>query len=283
MSFSATLEAVIRARAYPIIVDVERNTGMMSSLSVMNAVIQCYERHAPVAAVVMVHLYGWPAPDIAVMKNMCAAQGLMLIEDCAQAFGARKFGHSVGTYGDAAAFSFYPTKPLGGIGDGGAAYFSDKSVADKARARRNHGRTQGGQVYPGYNSRMDETNAAVLRDRLSRYGGSLTRRRELDSRYNERLKSISLDRNGSGAPYVYPVLVDQREAVQRRLNDIGVETRVHYDPALSDLPYAQSYDPYMNGGCPNSTWLSKRQLSLPCHTLMCQSDVDRICDAVIRS
>jgi len=223
MTFSATYEAVLRAGATPIVVDIDQETGTPSSLQVQSAIMHAIEDGYRVCAVIMVHLYGWPAYDLIEIARLCDLQDIHLIEDCAQCFGASLDSRMLGTWGNAAAFSFYPTKPLGGIGDGGAAYFPSLPMAKRARARRNHGRTEDGQMYPGYNSRLDETNAIVLRNRLSRYGRSFDCRRELSLRYHAGgLAKLSFKRNGRGVPYVYPILVDNREAVRFRLADIGV-------------------------------------------------------------
>lgn len=274
MTFSATYEAVLKARATPYVVDVDEETGSPSFTQINSAVLDIFGSGRVVSAIIVVHLYGWPCMDLDAIAGICAINNIALIEDCAQAFGASLDNRMLGTFGDAAAFSFYPTKPLGGIGDGGAAYFQNPAVAEYARARRNHGRTKDGQMFAGYNSRMEESNAAVLRNRLTRHRGVHDRRRELSGRYHQGgLKKLSIRRSGRGIPYVYPIMVDSREAVRFRLADIGVETRVHYDPALSDLPYVRA-------DCPQARWMAKRVLSLPCHQGMSLEDVDRICDAV---
>lgn len=274
LTFSATYEAVLRAGAIPVICDVNDETGTPSVAQIRDAAVYSMASGTGICAIILVHLYGWPAHDLAEIAEFCHNQNIHLIEDCAQAIGANVDGRMVGTFGDAAAFSFYPTKPLGGIGDGGAAYFPNTRTAKVAAAKRNHGRNDGVQEFPGYNSRMDEVNAAVLRARLHNYSENIAIRRMLSGRYHANgLKKLSLRRLGRGVPYVYPVLVDGREAVRFRLAENGIESRVHYDPPVSGLPYVAM-------ACPNAEFIAKRILSLPCHHGMTVGDVDRICDAV---
>jgi len=274
MTFSATCEAVLRKGGIPIICDVDEKTLTPSRDQIRDVLVRSITNGIPVRAVCLVHLYGWPAYDTLEIADFCRSVNLFLIEDCAQAFGASLEGIKVGNFGDAAAFSFYPTKPLGGIGDGGAVYFQSKAKAEYMAEKRNHGRGPGGQTHQGFNSRLDEINAAVIRCKLSRYGEIIERRRAVSGRYHiNGIKKMSFTRKGNGVPYVYPVLVDNREAVRYRLAEIGVETRIHYDPAICDLPY-------VNAECPNAKWVSRRVLSLPCHENVSDAQVDMISDAL---
>lgn len=275
MTFSATYEAVLRAGAIPVLCDVDDQTASPTVDQVRTAVVRAIGNGTGVCAVVVVHIYGWAAYDIEAITQFCQEQNLKLIEDCAQCFGASKNGY-LGTYGDAAAFSFYPTKPLGGIGDGGAAYFASRKTAKVAAMRANHGRNDtGDQEFAGYNSRLDEINAAILRHRLSTYvEANFKKRRELSGRYHVNgLKKMSFKRTGKGVPYVYPIISDERDVIQQRLAQQGIESRIHYEPAVNDLPYVSE-------SCPNASWLSKRILSLPCHHRLTVEDIDKICDAV---
>lgn len=275
MTFSATYEAVLRARATPVVCDVDTETATPTVEMVRDALVSAIGSGIPVRAVIIVHLYGWPAHDFEAISEFVRSQDLILIEDCAQCFGARIGEMHMGTVGDAAAFSFYPTKPLGGISDGGAVCFSSSKMAEYARSVRNHGRTpHSGQDKPGYNSRMGEANAAILRARLWAHSNNLEHRRAISGRYHVNgIKKLSIKRTGRGIPYVYPIMVDEREAIRFRLAEIGVETGIHYDPPVSMLPY-------VNADCPNAKWVSRRILSLPCHQGMTDADVDRISDAL---
>lgn len=276
MTFSATAEAVIRAGGIPLVADVNQDTLTPSLEDIRECLAEAIYAGYPVAGVILVHLYGWPAYDTVEIAKFCKENNLLLIEDCAQAFGAEMDGHKVGNFGDAAAFSFYPTKSLGGIGDAGAVYFRDnQKAAEAARARRNHGRTDCGQMTPGYNSRIDEPNAALLRYRLARYdSANVAIRREMSGRYHiGGVKKLSLKRAGRGVPYVYPIVVEQRESVRFALAEVGVQTGTHYCPHIGNLPYIRAT-------CPTADWAEKRIVSLPCHHGMSLEDVDRVADAL---
>ena len=275
MTFSATYEAVLRAGLTPIVCDVDEQTLTPSLNQIRDAMVASITRGQAISAIIIVNLYGWPAYELAEIADFCRAQNIFLIEDCAQSFGAKLDGRLVGTFGDAAAFSFYPTKPLGGIGDGGAVWFADKVCAETAAARRNHGRVKNNvQVCAGYNSRLDEANAAVLTRRLRDHWRNMEARRVISGQYHVNgLKKLSIRRQGTGVPYVYPIFVDNREHVMFKLASIGVGSRVHYDPPVSELPYVMA-------ACPNAKWAASRILSLPCHQGMTTTDVNRISDVI---
>lgn len=283
MTFSATYEAVLRVGYTPIICDVDESLTPTVD-QVRSLTVEALNSGISIAGVVLVHLYGWPARHLLEIAEFCKEQRIPLIEDAAQAFGASRQGKMVGTFGDAAIFSFYPTKPLGGIGDGGAVYFHNNLDgvvgwrSEHARALRNHGRIPAGyQAYPGFNSRMDETNAAVLRDRLSSFGDNLERRRAISARYHAGgLKKLAPDRKGRGVPYVYPILVEDRDKLRAKLATLGFQTGTHYDPPLCGLSYTQVKKKTYAGQA------AKRLVTLPCHHMMTETDADRICDAVRR-
>jgi dTDP-4-amino-4,6-dideoxygalactose transaminase len=274
MTFSATYEAVVAVGGIPVVCDIDEETLTPRLDQVRSAMSQAIYGGIPIGAVVIVHLYGWPAYDTQEIVAFCRNQNIICIEDCAQAFGAKMDGQFVGTFGDAAAFSFYPTKPLGGITEGGAATFRDPSGASQAAMYRNHGRLAGIQMLCGRNMRMNEITASVLRHRLAKYPDNVHKRREMSGRYHSNgMKKLSIARQGFGVPCVYPVLVEDREAVRFRLAEIGVQTKPHYDPPVSELPY-------VSADCTITRFAAKRQLSLPCHQAMTFEDVDRIADAV---
>lgn len=275
MTFSATAEAVIRAGGTPLVCDIDEEYLTPSLDDIKEAYLEAIYQGIRVTGVVLVHLYGWPAFDTLRIRDFCHEYGLFLLEDCAQAFGANLDTKMVGTFGDAAAYSFYPTKSLGGIGDAGAVMFPEKGLAEWARAKRNHGRTEIGQMFPGYNSRIDEPNAALLRYRLSTYEeDNVAKRLKTYFEYCAHgLKAISVKTTAHGVPYVFPILVGNREAVRFKLAEIGVQTGTHYDPPLSKLPYCQSF-------CPNAEWAAGRIVTLPCHHRMPEGAVAAIADAI---
>lgn len=278
MTFSATYEAVLRAGFTPILCDVEKESLTPSLEMVHRAFFSAVGSGISVVGLILVHLYGWPARHLLEIKDFCTQQELPLIEDAAQAFGATRHDIKVGNFGDAATFSFYPTKPFGGIGDGGCVYFasSDSADADHARAMRNHGRSVNGQTIAGFNSRLDEVNAAILRHRLQNYGANIEARHKVSGLYHRHgLKKLSIDRKGMGVPYVYPILVDPEDRQSlidhMTLNEIQVGT--HYDPPVSGLPYIMA-------DCPNAKWAAKRIVTLPCHHMMTDGDAEKVCDAI---
>ena len=275
MTFSATYEAVLKAGCYPIVCDIDPETGTPTVDLIRDAMVGAIADGTPVAGVILVHLYGWPAYELEAIVDFCKAQNILLIEDCAQSFGALVFARRVGTFGDAAAFSFYPTKPLGGIGDGGAVWFANNDQAKRGRAARNHGRQDGIQIFPGYNSRLDETSAVVLRHRLAGHDENHTTRHILAQNYTANgLRAFK--QMGNAIPYVNPIMVDNREKVRFKLATDGIQTGIHYDPPVSRLSY-------VGGKFPNAKAMSQRILSLPCHHGLTVADVDRISDAVRRA
>lgn len=268
MTFSATGEAVVRLGGRLRVTDVDPRTLMLSAAIVHGALRTC----ADARALILVHLHGWPCPDTAEIAELCNKAGVALIEDCCQAFGASLDGLHVGTLGAAAAFSFYPTKPLGGIGDGGAVLFREPAPAAAARALRNHGKTAQGQVRPGINSRLDAVNAAVLRHRLARFWHNKQQRLAIAARYAY-LLGDSLDTPCS--PYVWPLRLAGRDAVAARLRKAGIETGIHYDPPLAALPWVN------NGtGCPVAVTAARELLSLPCHHGLTSSDAETVAAAL---
>lgn len=276
MTFSATAEAVIRAGGIPLVCDVDQETLTPSLQDVRECLAEAIYAGYPVAGVILVHLYGWPAYDTVEIAQFCKVNDLTLIEDCAQAFGAMMDGHKVGNFGDAAAFSFYPTKSLGGIGDAGAVYFRDNPLAAAhVAAMRNHGRTPNGQTMAGFNSRIDEPNAALLRYRLGRYDDyNVAIRREMSGRYHVNgVKKLSLRRAGRGVPYVYPILIGEREKAMFALAELGIQTGTHYCPHVGNLPYIKAT-------CPMADYAEKHIVTLPCHHGMTHGDVDRISDVL---
>jgi dTDP-4-amino-4,6-dideoxygalactose transaminase len=271
LTFSATYEAVLRTGAAPVVADIDQK-HLTPSLSQIEALLT-----DKTSAVIMVHIYGWAAADIMAIRDLCRDREIILIEDVAQAFGATIEGINVATIGDAAALSFYPTKPLGGVGDGGAVVFKDERQAAWARARRNHGRNASRQqIMAGYNSCFDEVNATILRYRLARYRETLEHLRNLAALYSEKIGFLSIDvpRSSRPAPYVYPILVDGRERVAGYLEDTGAVSGIHYDPPISGLPYVAAQ-------CPTANRMMRKQMSLPCHRKVTLADVDWICEVVL--
>ncbi|MBE3096992.1 MAG: DegT/DnrJ/EryC1/StrS family aminotransferase, partial [Planctomycetes bacterium] len=192
------------------------------------------------AAILPVHLYGQPA-DMPALAAVARRHGLALVEDCCQAHLATSGGRSVGTYGMAGAFSFYPTKNLGALGDGGAITTDDPSLADRLRRMRNGG--QGDRYHhlePGVNSRLDEIQAAVLRVRLAFLPRWTEQRRHLAALYRHALHGAAIvvppERDAGHVYHLFPVRAQERDRLQAHLSAAGIETLIHYPVPIPRQP-----------------------------------------------
>ncbi len=230
------------------------------------------------AAIVPVHLYGQPA-DMRALGAIAAKRGLALVEDCCQAHLAVCDGQPVGTFGAAGAFSFYPTKNLGALGDGGAVITNDPALADRVRRLRNGGQTDRyHHVEAGVNSRLDELQAAVLRARLPFLPRWTARRRGLADLYRHRLPArMPVPQAEAGHVYhLFPVRSAARDALQAHLAAAGVETLIHYPVPL---PRQQAFAGAARA--PAADLASRELLSLPLHPRLADGNAERVADAVV--
>jgi dTDP-4-amino-4,6-dideoxygalactose transaminase len=179
----ATVAAIELTGASPVLVDVEPETFTMDVNCLEEAIRESVSKKLRLKAIVPVHLYGHPA-DMAAIMEIARRHGLRVIEDCAQAHGAVISGKMTGTFGDAAAFSFYPTKNLGALGDGGAVATDDPALAEKISQLREYGWKNRISQYAGLNSRLDEIQAAILRVKLKYLSAENARRREIAKLYD---------------------------------------------------------------------------------------------------
>lgn len=240
------------------------------------------------AAIVPVHLYGQCA-DMARLTRIADAAGVPLVADAAQAAGAAFADRPAGALGRAAAFSFYPTKNLGAFGDGGAIVTSDGALAEAARRLRNYGAAEKGRhEIRGYNSRLDELQAAFLCCRLARLPQWNARRRALAARYIALLAAdprVILPQVAPGALPVWHLFTTRvpkgRDSLQRYLAGEGVETRIYY-PAPPHLTPAYASERARFAPLPVSEQLAREILSLPLHPHLADADIDRICELVLR-
>jgi dTDP-3-amino-3,4,6-trideoxy-alpha-D-glucose transaminase len=231
-------------------------------------------------AIVPVHLYGQPA-DMARIERVASRHGLPIVEDCCQAHLATTRGRPVGTIGVAGAFSFYPTKNLGALGDGGAVITRDAALADRIRRLRNGGqlgRYDHDQL--GVNSRLDEIQAAVLRARLPHLPPWTSRRRELAARYRVGLEGLPVDvppECDSGHVYhLFVVRVPDRDRFQRQLATDGIETLVHYP---LPIPRQQAFAHMAPADCPLAARACAEVVSLPLHPSLSDDDLDMVVSA----
>jgi dTDP-4-amino-4,6-dideoxygalactose transaminase len=234
-------------------------------------------------AILPVHLYGQPA-DMHALAEIAARRGLLLVEDCCQAHLAMAGGRPAGTWGAAGAFSFYPTKNLGALGDAGAIITSDADLAARLRRLRNGGQTSR-YLHPefGVNSRLDEMQAAVLRARLPRLAGSTAARRALAARYRARLDGAPVhvppEFDAGHVYHLFPVLTPDRDALQARLKAAGIETLIHYPLPIPAQEAMRAADP---APCPVAARAAAQVLSLPLHPGITADQVDAIARAIAR-
>ncbi|HXG78536.1 MAG TPA: DegT/DnrJ/EryC1/StrS family aminotransferase [Methyloceanibacter sp.] len=283
-TFVATLEVVLLAGATPVFVDVRRDTFNIDADS-LKAAIDMSKRHGlRPRCVIAVDLYGQPA-DYPAIAEICAANNLLMIADAAQSFGASLNGKKVGTLASYTATSFYPSKPLGGYGDGGAIFTDDDERARRLLAIRNHGKgPESAQAEClGLNSRLDSIQAAILLEKLRLFPDEILARQKIAARYNEGLAGVAeVPRLIAGATSVfaqYTIIVEGRDALAQACREKGVPTAIHYAHALNELPpYRQVPTPPQ--GLPNAEWLAKRVISLPMHPYLAAEAQDHIIETV---
>jgi dTDP-3-amino-3,4,6-trideoxy-alpha-D-glucose transaminase len=273
-TFVASALAVVHAGAEPVFCDVEDPTGLIDLASAEDAV------GPRTAAVMLVHLYGQPC-DMDGATRFAARHGLAAVEDAAQAHGASWRGRRAGSLALAAAFSFYPSKNLGALGDGGAICTSDAGIAERARRLRNLGqRTKGEHVAVGYNERLDTLQAAVLRVKLRHLDEWNRQRRIAADRYRALLPGSRLPAVRTAAEdalHLFPVRVADRDAVAAALREVGIHTGTHYHPAAhrqAPLRAARRTDAAVA-----ERWAAE-ELSLPMFAGLSEEEVERVCDAL---
>jgi dTDP-4-amino-4,6-dideoxygalactose transaminase len=275
-TFAATAEAIIRAGGVPVYVDVSPDTLLMDLDLVEKAITPRTK------AIVPVHLYG-SCVDMVALMELARRRGLKVVEDAAQAHGARIGGKRAGSFGDAATFSFYPGKNLGAVGDAGAVVTSDAEVADLVARARDHGRTAKYEHgFVGRNSRMDGLQAAILRVKLRYLEGWNQRRRELAARYRFLLEDLPQVRpvathEGEPIHHLFVVECDDRDTVRERLDAAGIATGIHYPIPLHLQPAFAESPPL---SLPVAEKAAGRIVSLPMFPEMADGDVDRVVAAL---
>lgn len=277
-TFIATAAAVVLVGATPVFVDVDEKTFQMTAAGTA-------EKITPrTRAVLAVHLYGLPV-DLADMGAVCAAKGVHLVEDAAQAQGARLAGRRIGSWGKAACFSFYPAKNLGAYGDAGGITTHDAKLAADLRRLRDHGRLnkyEHSEV--GYNYRMDAIQAAVLRVKLAYLDGWNASRRELAAYYRKLLSGLPLvvpavNEGAEPVYHLFTVLTSHRDALAAFLAERNIETGVHYPVPLHMQPAFQGLG-YKMGDFPVAERIGRETLSLPIFPEMTRTQVEQVCEGV---
>jgi dTDP-3-amino-3,4,6-trideoxy-alpha-D-glucose transaminase len=283
-TFVATVEAIAATGATPVLVDVDPHTRCIDPAAVAAAL------GPDTAAVVAVHLYGRPA-DMDALRSVCEPRGVALIEDGAQAHGALLDGRRTGSIGTAGCFSFYPTKNLGAMGDGGAVVCDDAELAAIVRSLRHHGSAPGdANVHEriGGTERLDNLQAALLRLRLRALDADNDERRAIAARYRAGLAGLPLGLPPEDAPgmasvhHLFVVESGERDALRARLAADGIATGVHY-PTPVHLQPGWRHLGLGPGDLPVSERLAARVLSLPVFPGMRPAEVDRVCAALERA
>lgn len=235
----ATVAAIDIAGASPLLVDIEPESFTMDVNQLEEAIKKF--NNGRIKAIIPVHLYGQPA-NMSAITEIANRYNLYIIEDCAQSHGASIHGRKTGTWGHMAAFSFYPTKNLGALGDGGAVVTNDPVMAEKARWLRQYGwKERYVSHLRGMNTRLDEVQAAILRVKLRYLNEENACRQELARIYDELLMNTKLDLPGRCADvdhvyHQYVVSTDQRDALRSHLGERGIGTLVHYAKAVHMQP-----------------------------------------------
>jgi len=273
----ATACGIERAGGRPVFADIRPDEYTIDPRAVAAAVTP------RTRAIVAVHLYGQPA-RIEELRAVADRHKLFLVEDCAQAHGATCARQRVGTFGDAAAFSFYPTKNLGGFGDGGAVYTRDAALADRVRRLRNYGQTDRYRHADpgGFNSRRDEVQAALLAVALKYLDAHNAERARLAQRYFARLGVAGLPTTRPGGTHTYHLFVmrhPNRDSFRDGLAARGVETLVHY-PIPIHLQQAYSHLGGAEGQLPETERAAREILSLPLFVGMTDEQHDAVVAAV---
>lgn len=279
-TFIATAEAIKYVGAKPVFVDIDSKTFNIDPIAVKAAITE------KTKAIMPVHLFGQPA-DITALQEICEHHDLQLIEDCAQSFGATVAGQQTGSFGQAAGFSFFPSKNLGAYGDGGLVATQCEATAAQIKKLRNHGSDV--RYYHdviGYNSRLDEMQAVVLRAKLKHIDEYNRRRREVAHRYSETLSSLSVtppfeDKFGMHVYHQYTLLSEQRDAIMKALQDNAIACAVYYPVPLHQQSVFS--DDCQNVSLPVTEMVSRQCFSLPICPELTDDQVDHICSVIASS
>lgn len=279
MTAFATVLAILRAGATPVFADIAADSGLLAVESAQRCL------SSKTKAVLLVHLYG-QIRDMTAWQTFCDQAGIQLIEDCAQAHLATWQGTVAGGFGIAGAYSFYPTKNLGALGDGGMIVTNESRVAEKSQRLRNYGQSlRYHHPEQGLNSRLDEIQAAILKVRLNYLAAFTARRQEIAQAYqvgisNPCLRLLAPPQEAKAHVYhLYVVLCTQRDALAAHLRAQQIETLIHYPiPIHQQEPcIGLRHDPQ---GLPQSEAHAGTCLSLPCHPQMSDADVQHVIASV---
>jgi len=276
-TFFATVEAILYTGARPVFVDIEPDTFNIDTALIETKITEKTKAMLPV------HLFGHMA-DMTEIMRIAGAYHLKVIEDCAQAFGAEFKGRKAGSFGDAGCFSFYPSKNLGGYGDGGIIILNDPAVTEKTRRLRNHG-SRGSYLHDriGYNSRLDEIQAALLLVKFKRIDEYNRKRRQKAALYTELLSDkVKCPVEKDGAYHVFhqfTIMSPQRGEIQKSLKEEGIASVIYY-PVPLHLQEALRFLGYKEGDFPVAERVAREVLSLPIYPELEESTIREICEII---
>jgi dTDP-4-amino-4,6-dideoxygalactose transaminase len=278
-TYIATALAVSETGATPVFVEADKFFGIDVE-SIENAISE------KTKAIMVVHLYGQPCDMDPIMK-IAKKHNLYVIEDCAQAHGAKYKGKLVGTFGDAGCFSFYPTKPVGALGDAGAVITDDEELDEKVRMIRNYGsKVKYKHEIIGINSRMDEIQAAVTGVALKHIAEGNEERRIIAKKYMDGIKNPKVVLPGlrldcEHVYHVFAVLCEERDRLHDFLDENGVHAQIHY-PIPCHLAGCFSSLGYQTGEIPVAEAFAKQELSLPIYVGMPEDEIDYVIETINR-
>lgn len=277
-TFIATALAVTYVGAKPVLVEPRIETFNIDPEKIEAAITRRTK------AIMPVHLYG-QACDMDPIMEIAKKYGLKVIEDCAQAHGATYKGRKVGTFGDAAGFSFYPGKNLGALGDAGAAITNDKEIAEKIRALGNYGSDyKYHHIYQGNNSRLDELQAAFLAAKLPILEKMNIERRRIANRYlsgikNERIILPTVEADMVPVWHIFGIRCAERDELEAYLNKKGIGTNKHY-PIPIHLQECYKDLGFTEGAYPIAEEISRTELSIPMYYGMTEEEIDYVIDSI---
>lgn len=284
-TYNATANAVLLAGATPVLVDIDPKTFNMEAEDLERKIQRVKaNRNLRARAVMPVDLYGLPA-DYPAIQEVADTHNLRMVADAAQAFGGRQDGKWIGTLAEITATSFYPTKTLGGYGDGGAILVRDKEVGDLLRSIRWHGTGDNRKesIRVGINGRCDSIQCAVVSEKLGIFEDERQRRISSAKIYDERLAGKvegQIGAAGDESAYgLYTVRLPERDAIRAALQEKGVPTAIYYDTPIHQMPAFEQFAP--PGGLPECERAAKEVLSLPMHPYLSEDQVHRVCDALL--
>jgi dTDP-4-amino-4,6-dideoxygalactose transaminase len=279
----ATVCAIVAANARPVFVDIDERTFTLNPER-LEVYLRSQRLEFRAAAILPVHLYGHPA-HMRPILSLARGHGLKVIEDCAQAHGTRYGGRHAGVLGDAGCFSFYPTKNLGANGDAGIVVTDNEEVARHVRMLRNYGEEAKYQNrIHGFNSRLDEMQAAILRAKLVHLPAWVAARRRHAHLYGELLceTGLTLPIESALAEHSYHLYVvrsKNRDGLRRHLEEQGIGTTVHYPTPIHHQPAYRDLG-YRNGDIPGAERAAREVLSLPLYPELTEEEVRRVCSVI---